>query len=111
MPMKTIKEIEDFVSGTVVTELIIEGNDYPYYYLNESCLGWAEYLDTNAFDPFELLGFTVKIVRIDVDSDYEDVGGELDSAISSIINKNGESLTQTLTKLQELGAYVSVRRV
>lgn len=104
MPTRTLQEIEEFVSGNVVTELHVENNDYPYYYLGEASLGWAEYLDTNAFDPFELLGFTVKIIRIEVE-DYDE---ELDSAISDIISKNSESLILTLAEIKELGSQVSV---
>jgi hypothetical protein len=106
MSMKTLKEIEDFVSGNVVTELHVENNDYPYYYLGESYLGWAEYLDTSAFDPFELLGFTVKICRVELDRYDED----LDYAISNIINKNDDGLTQTLAEIAALGPKVSIIR-
>lgn len=104
MPVRTLKEIEEFVSGTVVTKLYVENNDYPYYYLGESCLGWAEYLDTSNFDPFDLLGLTVKIVRVET-ADYDE---ELDSAISSIINKNGASLATTLADIKALGSQVTV---
>jgi hypothetical protein len=107
MAGKTTAEIEEFVSGTVITELHIENNDYPYYYVGESCLGWAEYIDTSNFDPFELLGFTVKLVRVETD-DYDE---DLDSTISDIINKNNESLTTTLAKIQELGSQVSINRL
>lgn len=107
MAGKTLKEIEGFVSGTVVTELYIENNDYPYYYVGESCLGWAEYIDTSNFDPFELLGFTVKLVRVET-KDYDE---DLESAISDIINKNGESLTTTLAEIEALGSHVSINRL
>lgn len=105
MAARTLKEIEDFVSGTVVTEIYVEDNDYPYYYLGESFLGWAEYLDTNAFDPFELLGLTVKVIRVET-SDYDE---ELNSAITDIINKNGDSLTRTLEQIASLSG-VSIER-
>lgn len=107
MPARTMKEIADFVSGTVVTELHVHNNDYPHYYVGEACLGWAEYLDTNAFDPFDLLGFTVKVCRVET-ADYDE---DLDSVISKIINKNGESLTQTLAEIASLGSQVSINRL
>jgi hypothetical protein len=106
MPTKTLKEIEDFVSGTVVTELYVENNEYPYYYLGEACLGWAEYIDTSNFDPFELLGLTVKVIRVET-ADYDE---ELDSEIGKIINKNVESLTDTLAGIAALGPQVSIDR-
>lgn len=106
MASKTLEEIEEFVSGTVVTELYIENNDYPYYYVGESCLGWAEYIDTSNFDPFELLGLTVKLIRIETD-DYDE---SLNSDISDIINKNSASLTTTLAEIEALGSQVSIKR-
>lgn len=106
-----MEEIEEFVSGTVITELYIENNDYPYYYVGESCLGWAEYIDTSNFDPFELLGFTVKTVRIEVASDFNDEDAEFDFALSNIINKSGESLTTALAKIEALGSHVSINRL
>lgn len=105
MPVRTLEEIEEFVSGTVVTELYVENNEYPYYYLGETLMGWAEYVDTSNFDPFDRLGLTVKITRVET-ADYDE---ELDSAISSIINKNGESLTTTLAEIKALGSQVTVK--
>ena len=106
MPTKTLKEIEDFVSGTVVTKLFVENNEYPYYYLGESYLGWAEYLDTSAFNPFELLGLTVKLCCVET-ANYDE---DLDYEISKIINNNDEGLTQTLAEIAALGPQVSIDR-
>jgi hypothetical protein len=103
---RTLKEIEDFVSGTVVTELYVEENDYPHYYLGESFLGWAEYIDTSNFDPFELLGLTVKVIRVETE-DYDE---DLSSEISDIISKEGTGLTETLDEIAALGSQVSIER-
>lgn len=101
-----MNEIEDFVSGTVVTEIYVENNDYPYYYLGESYLGWAEYIDTSNFDPFELLGLTVKVIRVET-TNYDE---ELESEISDIFNKKGANLTDALTEIAAFGSKVSIER-
>lgn len=106
MTARTLKEIEDFVSGTVVTEIYVEDNDYPYYYLGESFLGWAEYLDTNAFDPFEMLGLTVKVIRVET-ANYDE---QLVSDITDIINTAGETLTGALAKIASLSQASIERR-
>lgn len=107
MPKRTMKEIADFVSGTVVTELHVPNNDYPHYYVGEALM--AQSLEPGACDPFIQIGFAVKRCAITVDDDYygeNDVA--VDSAIHKIVQKNSESLTSTLDEIRAMGPNFSI---
>lgn len=110
MSARTMKEIENFVSGTVITELHVPDNDYPHYYVGESLM--AQHLEPGACDPFKEIGFSVKICGITVDPEYyEEKDMEIDLAIHAIVQKNGESLTATLAAVKALSSHISIEEM
>jgi hypothetical protein len=105
-----MKEITDFVSGTVVTELHVPDNDYPHYYVGETLM--AQYLEPGACDPFKEVGFIVKRCGVTVDPDYyEEKDMEIDLAIHDIVQKNSESLTATLAAVRSLSSHISIEEL
>ena len=103
MANRTLAEIQEFVSGTVTTELYVAENEYPYVYVGEALMGWAEYLDTSNFDALAALGMTSKAIRVDAPYDCPD-------DFNGIINEHGDSLTETLAALEALGPHISIKR-
>lgn len=105
--MKTLKEIEEYNSGSIITVVMSEHESYPTYFVNDEYLGWAEYLDTSNFNPFERLGFTETYVRIDVNSNYEnreEAEMEITDAVSS-----GKQLTQVIKELS-VKEYINIEQ-
>ena len=101
--MATLEEIKQFVSGTVVNALSTPLSDYPYYFLGEESLGWAEYIDFSAFDPFEMLGFTMVSYSVEVDGDWDE---DLEDAIDNTIGD--KSFSEALAAIKELSPKIKV---
>ena len=104
--MKTLAEIKSLVEGTVITEVYSDSLEYPYFFLGDECLGWAEYVDLSNFDIFELLGFKQETYRLedgsenDDDDDDDDDESETEDLFSFIQN-NSSSLKGLLEALAE----------
>jgi hypothetical protein len=110
MSARTMKEITDFVCGTVVTELHVPDNDYPHYYVGETLM--AQYLEPGACDPFKQIGFTVERCGVAVDPDYyEEKDMEIDLAVHDIVQKNSASLTATIAAIKALSSHISIVRL
>jgi hypothetical protein len=101
--MATLEEIKQFVSGTVVNVLSTPVSDYPYYYLGEEPLGWAEYIDFSNFNPFELLGFTEVSYSVEVTGDWDE---DLEDAIDNTIGD--KPFSEALAAVKELSEKIRV---
>lgn len=101
--MATLEEIKDFISGTVINVLNTPLSEVPYYYLGEEFIGWAEYTDFSAFDPFEILGFTEVQHNVSVQGDWDE---DLEDAIDNTLGD--KQLTEALAALRELSPKVRV---
>lgn len=108
---KTVQEIQDFVAGTTVNVLEMPDGDYPYYYLGEEYLAWAEYIDFSAFNPFEELGFEIAYYTVKASKEF--YGNEsyyvgatrLDNEVA--VDKG---FSQTLKDLEALNPHVTVTK-
>lgn len=107
--MKTIQEIKDFIKGTVVHSVRTPGADYPFYFLGEESMGWAEYIDFSNFDPFFTLGFIENSHNIEVpDEVYEAHGGYgVDDDINSIFY-SGKNLTEAFEAVKALDPAIVI---
>ena len=99
--MKTLAEIKSLVEGTVITEVYSDSLEYPYFFLGDECLGWAEYVDLSNFDIFELLGFKQETYRLEDGSEDEDDDESETEDLFSFLQNNSSSLKGLLEALAE----------
>jgi hypothetical protein len=99
--MKTLAEIKNLVGDTVITEVYSDSLEYPYFFLGDECLGWAEYVDLSNFDIFELLGFKQETYRLEDESEDEDEDEGETEELSSFVQSNSSSLKGLLEALAD----------
>lgn len=105
--MKTLTDIKNFTEGTVVTQICSEDFDYPFYFLGEDRLGWAEYVDLSNFNIFKLLGFTEEIYSVEDERDYDSEAEEL----YEIVGDSSLSLQELLAIISKTGSGFTVEKI
>jgi hypothetical protein len=108
MPGKILSEIKDFNKDTKIRKIFVNDDGYPYVFLGDTFLGWAEYSDFSAFNPFEILGFTVVCYNVDTDA-YVRSGG-YEWLVDDVLAE-GRDFIDTLNAVDDLSPLLKVREI
>lgn len=108
MPGKTLGDIKNLTKDTKIRKVFVNDDGYPYVFIGDEFLGWAEYSDFSSFDPFELLGFTVTCYNVDTDAYVRNGGYEwkVDDVLSE-----GHGFIDTLNAVDDLSPHLRVREI
>lgn len=108
MPGKTLNDIKGFNKDTEIRKVFVNNDGYPYVFLGDEFLGWAEYSDFSAFDPFELLGFTVVCYNVDTDAYVRNGGYEW--LVDDVLAEERDFI-DTLNAVDALSPLLTVKKV
>lgn len=107
MAGKTLDEIKAFVNETVIRELYLGDDGYPWIFLGEELLAWAEYADFSEFDAFEILGFRRIRYNVEFGKQFFKEGSQ-EWEVSDIISTE-LSFTETLKAIQDLSIHLQIK--